>query len=232
MKSMKHPYLDEQLYFSDDMENMMHDVLRDTFECSFYTEFLGGKHDLVCVDVGANVGIVTSLIRRVSKVVYAIEPAAEHFGALCMNKMYNHWDNVEPVNLAVSNKVGSGTLSIHPANATMHSIVWHHRIPPPLNIRTPAELMAWHNKYSQTVNLITLSTFLTERGIEHVDFLKIDVEGGEYDILECETFEKVQAMEVEFHGVSNEYIKRLMALGFTTVTQKDQPVASFLFVRP
>ena len=87
-------------------------------------------------------------------------------------------------------------------------------------------------KYSQTVNLITLSTFLTERGIEHVDFLKIDVEGGEYDILECETFEKVQAMEVEFHGVSNEYIKRLMALGFTTVTQKDQPVASFLFVRP
>ena len=47
------------------------------------------KKDMVILDVGAQVGIVTHYMRQFAKKIYAIEPSPEHFEALKKNKEFN-----------------------------------------------------------------------------------------------------------------------------------------------
>lgn len=143
------------------------------------------KKDPVIVDAGANIGIVTQHLRNHGK-VYAIEPSKEHFEALKKNKEFNEWDNVEIFNYAIADKDGEMEFHHNPSNLTCNS----------LNV-------AFQGETVDKVQTKTFKSFFKEAGITHVDFMKMDIEGGEELVLPSDDFKEaakiIDCIEIAFH---------------------------------
>lgn len=64
-----------------------------------------------------------------------------------------------------------------------------------------------------TVNLIKAEDFLKQNSVEHIDLMKINIEGGEYDLIEhlIETgfIKKITDLQVQFHNFVPEAIERM-----------------------
>lgn len=184
-ESLYLPYIWKEIYFDN-----------------IYTDVFNGRKDLVVMDIGSNVGLVTQYMRDFSKRVYSIEPSSLHFEALKKNKEYNQWDNVEVFNLALADKDGEMRLATLPNNLTCNSIV---------------------NDYGQggeIVKTMAFDTFLEENKIDEVDFVKFDVEGAEDLILRSDGFKKIahkiKAIEIEFHYPTwTNLAKYLVDMGYT-----------------
>lgn len=176
-------------------------IYKEIYFDGIYTDVLNQKKDMVIMDVGANIGVVTQHMRDYAKKIYSIEPSAEHFEALQKNKEFNNWDNVEVFNLALADKDGEMTLNTLDHNRTCHSLV---------------------NDYgqgSQVVKTMRFDTFMKENKIDEVDFVKFDVEGAEDMILRSEGFfnvhDKIKAIEVEFHYPSwKSLVDHMIKLGY------------------
>jgi len=97
-------------------------IYREIYFEGIYNDVFNQKEDLVVIDVGANIGIVTDYMRPYCKKIYAIEPSSMHFEALKKNKEYNKWDNVEIFNAAIADKDGEMKLNLNDANKTCHSL--------------------------------------------------------------------------------------------------------------
>jgi FkbM family methyltransferase len=72
---------------------------------------------------------------------------------------------------------------------------------------------------------------LSQEGITHVDFLKCDIEGGEYDVLGegSELVEMTEAIAVEIHafaGNPDDLVQSLIARGFIPQAREDFPDGS------
>jgi FkbM family methyltransferase len=162
------------------------------------------RTDPVVVDVGANIGIVTQYLREHAKKVYAIEPSTEHFEALEKNKEFNKWDNVELFKFAISDTDGETNLRLFGKNRTSHSIYFSPQNP---------------DDSLEKVSTKKLTTFFKENKIDHVDFMKFDVEGAEELILPTPDFEEaskiIDVIMIEFHQANYpEHINRLIKLGY------------------
>jgi FkbM family methyltransferase len=121
-----------------------------------------GPGDVV-FDLGANIGTTAAVFsERVGPAgrVYAFEPCVvdELRGNLERNKL----DNVEVVAAAVSDEPGEVEITFGPT-AIDSSIVSH---------------PAWHSG-RMTVPAVTLDRFAEDRGLDRVDFIKVDIEGAE-----------------------------------------------------
>ena len=176
-------------------------IYKEIYFDSIYADVLNQKKDMVIIDVGANIGVVTQFMRDYAKKVYAIEPSSMHFEALRKNKEFNRWDNVEVFNLALSDSDGDATINFLPNNLTCNSIT---------------------NDYGQggeRVKTMSFDTFMEQNGIGEVDFVKFDVEGAEDKILRSEGFikiaPKIKAIEVEFHYPTWQLlVEHMLKLGF------------------
>jgi FkbM family methyltransferase len=120
----------------------------------------------IILDVGAHIGRyairASRLIDGQGKVI-AIEAEPSNFEALVFNLKLNQIDNVIPLNLAAWDK--EATLDLHfTALSTAHSLVFP-------------------GSKSTKVIARPLDKVLEELGIEKVDWLKIDVEGAEVEVL-------------------------------------------------
>ena len=91
-------------------------IYKEIYLDGVYIDIFNQKKDMVVVDVGANIGIVTQYMRDYAKKIYAIEPSSEHFEALKKNKEFNKWDNVEIFKLAIADKDGEMTLNLNKNN--------------------------------------------------------------------------------------------------------------------
>jgi len=177
-------------------------IYKEIYLDGIYIDIFNQKKDMVVIDVGANIGIVTDYMRPYCKKLYAIEPSKEHFEALKKNKEFNKWDNVEIFNMALADRDGEMDLNLNEANRTSHSLT--------LN----------YGGQLEKVKTMRFDTFFKQNKIKKVDFIKFDVEGAEDMILRSEGFrnivDKVSAIEVEFH-LNNwrELAKYLMEMGFT-----------------
>jgi FkbM family methyltransferase len=178
-------------------------IYKEIYFDGIYVDVLNQKKDMVIIDVGANIGIITDYMRPYAKKIYAIEPSTEHFEALKQNKEYNKWDNVEIFNMAMSAKDGEAELSLNQKNRTCHSLVED-----------------WRFGKSEKVKTMRFDTFMKENNIKEVDFCKFDVEGAEDMILRSEGFmkiaSKIKAIEIEFHYKTfPKLIERMESLGFS-----------------
>ncbi len=183
-------------------------IYREIYLDRVYKDIFINQKDMIVIDVGANIGIVTQYMRDFAQKVYAIEPATDNFEALLKNKEFNNWDNVELFKLAISDKNGEADLHLFNTNRTGHSLTntWEGLI------KEPA---------TEKVKTITIDTFFTENKIELVDFIKFDVEGAEDLILRSEGFKKVvdkiKAIEIEFHKQNwLDLLNYLISFGFKT----------------
>jgi FkbM family methyltransferase len=164
--------------------------------------------DDVVVDVGANIGAfaVTASRAAANGRVFAFEPEPENFALLCDNVDRNGCHNVTPVRAAVADTTGEVALSLSEGNSSGHS------------------LRRDHGGDGVVVPAVALGRLLEEYRIDRCDFLKLDCEGAEYEILyglPKEYFPRIRRVALEYHanpdekrGKGDELVAFLRGVGF------------------
>lgn len=163
------------------------DVIRGVVLNREYTPegFEIGGHDTV-VDIGAHIGAFTVMSARFARegVVYALEPVEENYELLLRNIELNKLTNVIPTKMAVSKETGKREIFVQEDATSGHSFFY----------RT--------NRSPVTVDTTSLEDFIDRMNIKKIDFLKIDCEGAEYEILtNCpeRVFSMIQRIGMEYH---------------------------------
>ena len=140
------------------------------------------------IDIGANIGVFTVLAGRYAH-VESYEPESNNYNLLCQNIETNK-SNAIPFKLAVGK---SGVSTINDLQGCSQ-------------LGAPGEEVA----------VISINNILNK--FKNIDFLKIDCEGSEYDILEDITHDnlsKCEHMGIEFHPLWTDIYK-------TTVVEDGQ----------
>jgi FkbM family methyltransferase len=141
-------------------------ILLEVFKDDVYERVFKVEKGDVVVDVGAHVGMFTvKALREVGEegLVIAIEPEERNFELLKRNT--RGYKNVKLVKKAVGDKTGRAILYISELSGE-HSI------------KRSSRAMK-----SIDVEVDTLDNMLSSLGVSKVDFLKIDVEGAELEVL-------------------------------------------------
>ena len=218
-ESLYIPYIYKEIYF----EGIYHDMFNN-------------KKDMVVIDVGANIGVVTQFMRDYCKKLYAIEPSKEHFEALKKNKEFNKWDNVEVFKLAIADEDGEMDLLLNEGNRTMHSLNYGKVAARGGSNFEIKSMDGAQYKGSEKVKTMRFDTFINDNKIKEVDFCKFDVEGAEDLILRSEGFakitNKIRAIMVEFHYPTwPELVNYMVSLGYEA-RRYDSSAIIVLFTRP
>lgn len=159
------------------------------------------KENDIVVDVGANAGVFTAYAaKRTSARVLAIEPMQDSCDLLARMIRTNRFSNVTVHQKAIWEK--QGLLSIYTGD-----------------ICPSAVRAAGHPGPCVQAECTTIDDAISE--VSRVDFLKMDVEGAEFEIFDSmsiETAEKIQKMSLEYHAWGGRdiqhLIRRLRDLGF------------------
>lgn len=135
------------------------------------------KPGSVVFDVGANIGqyaLLASKLVGERGQVYAFEPSPEVLAKLQENIRLNSAENIEVVAKAVTAE--SGMMQFYTANEQGNQGV---------GSLLPAEEYRAHTRSAESIEVeaLSLDDFCEAQGIEHVDFLKIDVEGFDLEVL-------------------------------------------------
>jgi|SRR3989304_307962 len=188
-------------------DNYLGHILAEIYREKVYAPFLEGKKDLTILDIGGNIGLTTYYFSQFASRVITLEPSKDHFACILKMLDFNQIKNVTPLNMALYMTDGEFELG-HNQNKTMYSL--H------LAIKD-------QNIPSEMVPAVTLTTLFKDQGIDHVDFMKLDVEGSEYEILGHSTFAevapKIDSMLIEAHSWAgrhpNQLKESLKNRGFT-----------------
>jgi len=143
------------------------------------------------LDIGANLGIFTlfAASRNPHGEIVSCEPLPDLFQLLRHNCSLNHALNVKLLNVGVFSRKGQMTLFRHPRNLGGHSIYVG---------RTGDSPRA------ASIEVLPFDDLLDSTHLSHVDFLKMDIEGAEYEVIEGASREAlgcVARMAMEYHDV-------------------------------
>lgn len=200
------------LQFSGSNKKEMLNIIEEIcFRDDYRMRALEAQNMGVVIDVGANIGVFSVLAATRAAKVYAFEPFPPVFEYLNQNISLNHSRNIEAFNSAVGAE--EGKVEIMKGTSLGGNIA--------------TSLIPTADRLSDTevclVEQTTLASFYRSRGIERVDFLKMDCEGGEGYIfagLSDEDIRRSRRYAIEFHdNVSSlkheEISARLNHCGFT-----------------
>jgi FkbM family methyltransferase len=163
--------------------------------------------DDVIVDIGAHIGgfAVRAAKQAHRGKVFAYEASSKNFAMLSENCQLNHANNLHIHNMAISDQRGEMKFFMPGDNGALGSLMQE--------TKSPMEI----------VRSTTLADLIFENNIAQIDYLKMDVEGAEYDILlSCsdETLSKVQKIVLEYHEFTGHHhshidlMERLKSHGF------------------
>jgi len=152
---------------------------KNEIKYGIYTKFFDVEVDDVVFDIGSSVGpfSVVSLYKS-PKEIHCFEPSKELFDSLVNN--LKDCDNVFLNNYAIT---GEDNLNS------------------PINLDS---VLSFDNTESNKfTNTIKFKTYIDNKNIEKIDFLKIDTEGGEWDVFTEENYDwisnNVKKVSGEFH---------------------------------
>lgn len=156
----------------------------------------------VVLDIGANIGLWTEyILTRNAKMVYCVEPNIVALENLKRN-MQLHSTNTKIIPKALHTE--NGTLKFY---ADKNSLV--------------SSIFPTNGSLEYEVESITFDSLLYENNIQHVDLLKMDIEGAEFNIIESfgkEQFDKIDSFLIEYHewvgGDHKNIISKLEQFGY------------------
>ena len=176
------------------------DQVSELFEVEHYKE--GRVKDGVYVDLGANIGLTALYFKDYARKYYAIEPSSQCFEALKLN---TQGMDINYFNMAITPHNGKEFLK----QTAKDSI--------------PQTFFPLDNDkiYSrEEVQCKSIDKFFEENKIEHVDVLKIDVEGSEFAIFPDDSFKKV-ADKIDLIIGESHYAKQGGMPEFVPIILKD-----------
>lgn len=170
------------------------------------------REGMTVADIGANHGyftILCSSLARPGGMVYAFEPEPENFRLLRDTIDANGLDNVEAHQLAVWSRSETRTLNLAEPLGGRHSLV------------------SSRSDRTIEVEAVALDDFVQDNDIESVEIVKIDVEGGELEVLDGMTslIERCGPLVLcEFHGdelaaEGNDFLERR---GYTVTVLREK----------
>lgn len=138
----------------------------------FLKEILGPFNPRVCVDIGAHAGAYTRmLLKNTNAFVYSFEPLPGPFARL-NETVEAYAARVETINKGVGDADG------------FREIYFNDRDPEQASFSREIRHVPYvKNEQCRTVEMVTLDTFFSGEPPEHVDFLKIDAEGLEKEVI-------------------------------------------------
>lgn len=188
-------------------------MINEIWNMNVYDPLMKYIHDgSTVVDIGANVGIFSVKAgRRAHNIrVFSYEPFPESFAALKENIRLNGLEgSVVPTNAAVAGRKGELELFFRPHDPGGVSLYKYGDTSELSSIKVPA---------------ITLVDIFREHAIDYCDYLKMDCEGAEEQIvLETpkELFSRIKSITMEWHYDLNklsteEFRRHLEMLGYKT----------------
>ena len=176
----------------------------------------------VVLDIGGHIGGFAIRAARMAHrgQVYSYEASSKNYALMKKNSQLNNLKNLHIHNQAVSHHSGELKFFIPSDNGALGS------------------LMQESDSPMETVQTITLTDIINDNSIQQIDYLKMDVEGAEYDILlKCpsETLSKVQRIVLEYHEFEGDQrnhrdlVKLLQSNGFHVEVEDGIFPQKFLF---
>jgi len=206
----------------EQLDTWVLDVLGETLHNMPFPRCLDANmpHKLpVFVDIGSNLGVVTQMAAPYYNKLYAFEPTTETYALslIMMEQPRNGWTlpaapdaNTSFFNAAVGGSNQrfatiyggvdcSGDVSMYPQEGESHA-------------------------FKQRTLVISFDEIFELCEIEYIDYLKIDAEGAEYDILyDATKLSQVGAITGELHGPENQIneLKEYLSKYFDIYTRAD-----------
>lgn len=135
-------------------------------------EKLNAKKNIVVFDVGANIGKYTNTFIsfiKTSYTIYCFEPLHTTFDILTSNTKQN--SNILPFCLGLGDKTEDTIIYSNEKTNTQSSLI-------------PRDMSHWGNEYNLStpnkISITSLDEFCSRNTINFIDFLKVDVEGFEW----------------------------------------------------
>ena len=186
--------------------------------------FLNLKPGDIVVDAGAYIGQYTKLageqVGETGKVL-AIEPDADNFTMLQRNVREDQMPNVRLLNIAIGGQDGEAVLTSVSDDSALCTLKanWIDELYPGADLA----------KTAVKVPVRTLPSLMEEHGLDHIDLLKVDVEGAEIQVFEgaaeCLRSGKVHRVICELHGTRQQVKPMLEELGFEVEMKRQHAVA-------
>lgn len=177
------------------------------------------------VDVGAHIGSFALLASARCARVIACEPSPSNFRMLSENIACNHVENITALQMCVAGASGTRELFLDTHNAARNGL--------------------YGVGYSVSVLAITLTELFKQHTITQCDFLKIDCEGAEYEIIESalpKTLAQIKKIAMEYHlppyfGLDKtkhsiaSLVQKLESAGFSVTIIPENKLRGLLFAR-
>lgn len=180
-------------------DNYIGHILAEVYKDKVYAPFLVRKSGLTILDIGANIGLTSHYFSKYGH-VYSMEPSKEHFKVFTEMIKYNKLeDKITPINKALYIEKGTLPFGGPADNKTMRSL----------------HAATWPNgKSTEEVECITIEDLINDNKIEHVDFMKLDIEGSETEVLSHPSFkrvaDKIDTIVTERHAWSGRHPQQLV----------------------
>lgn len=179
----------------------------------YVRDFVPITEGSVVIDVGAHIGSFAVMAAGIASKVLAFEPEPGNFQMLKKNVELNNLKNVSIFEMAVSGSSGYQEIYISDdASTGSHSLYTEQAI----------------GSLRRRVETISLEDIIEKESLRIVDFLKLDCEGAEHEIVEnmsSDTASKIMGIAMETHDLDQksplDLYRRLGELGFE-VRMEDQ----------
>lgn len=153
------------------------------------------------IDIGANVGLFSlyMLKKNNCKRIYAIEPTKKAFEQL--SDVLKFESNTSIHKLAIHNFNDKSKIKSVEDNSTISGFI--------------DEIHNYTNcrMNDEEVDVVTLSRFMNDHNLNHVDLIKIDIEGCEYDVIDSlsdSDLLKSDRYLIEYHLAKTKNIKKMI----------------------
>ncbi|MBE9012071.1 FkbM family methyltransferase [Pseudanabaenaceae cyanobacterium LEGE 13415] len=127
------------------------------------------KDSEVILDIGANIGCTAILFGELAKQVYAFEPSQSTCYFLEKNVSHSGLKNITIQNIGLGAEAGEFTLTFSPANRSGGFV------------SNQTQINTGH--VTETITICKLDQVIQSLNISKIDFIKIDVEGFEGQVL-------------------------------------------------
>jgi len=194
------------------------------FQKVYNPSYLQIKKGDVVVDIGANIGVFSLYAASGgAKKIFAVEPMPANIKLIHENFLCNKLAMPTTLEAAVTDKNGKAKLYL--GDLDSHNLLFDHNFN--------------NEKFSKNIMVpaITLSRIIERFKINKINFLKIDCEGSEGEIISStpkKVWKKIDKVAIEYHdGVSSlnhtEIVAKLKKFGYKVKFKKNDEYFGYIY---